>query len=217
MDLVRKKALEILYEIDTKNAYMNIALSNGIAELFSNKEEALKVKKGFTGLDAAFITEIVTGVIRYKRTLDYVLALNSNVSLKKLSPWVLNIMRMGIYQVLYMNKVPDSAACDEAVKLTKKYNFRSSGYVNAVLRNIIRNQKQILEEINNGDNIKGNKDSKDSKDSKDNKIAFLSLKYSYPEWMVDKWLESFGYAFTESLLISLNEEPDTCIRINKSK
>ena len=109
------------------------------------------------------------------------LALNSNVSLKKLSPWVLNIMRMGIYQVLYMNKVPDSAACDEAVKLTKKYNFRSSGYVNAVLRNIIRNQKQILEEINNGDNIKGNKDSKDSKDSKDNKIAFLSLKYSYPE------------------------------------
>lgn len=189
VDLPREIALKILFEVNEKEAYSNISLNKHI--------EAHDLKK----VEKAFITELVYGTIQWQLTIDYIIQKFSSVKIKKISPWILNIMRLGVYQIMYLDKVPESAACNESVSLSKKYGHSaSSRFVNAVLRNIIRNKENI-----------------EYPDRDTDLEKFLSVKYSHPEWLVRNWVKRFGNDFTESLLISNNKLPDFSIRINTLK
>jgi 16S rRNA (cytosine967-C5)-methyltransferase len=189
IDLPREIALKTIYDINEKGAYSNIALNK---QLESNT---------LRDVDRAFVTDLVYGTIKWRLTIDYIIGNFSSTRLKKISPWILNVLRIGVYQILYMDRVPESAACNESVKLSKKYGHAaSSGFVNGVLRSIVRK-----------------KDSIPYPDKLKNPVEYLSVKYSHPDWLVKKWVMGFGVEFTEGLLISNNEVPDFTIRVNMLK
>lgn len=189
VDLPREIALKILYEINEKGAYSNIAINKFL------EGHVLK------DIDRAFITELVYGTVKWKLSIDWIVEQFSSLKIRKLSPWILNIVRLGVYQLLYTEKIPESAAVNESVNLSKKYGHQgSSRYVNGVLRSVARNRE----------NIKYPDKSKEA-------IKFLSIKYSHPEWVVKRWVELFGGEFTEGLLISNNEVPDFTVRVNTLK
>lgn len=178
--------MKILYEINEKGAYSNIALNKYFA--------AAELRD----IDRAFVTELTYGTVKWKLTLDSVIAGNSSIKIEKLSPWILNILRLGVYQLQYMSKVPQSAACNESVKLARRYGHKASaGFVNAVLRNIARN----------GGNL--------TLPSKDEDLAgYLSVKYSYPKWLTAKYTGLFGAEFAERLLDAGNNTPELTVRAN---
>lgn len=188
VDAAREAALKVLYEVNEKGAYSNIALNRQLES------------GNLQGVDRAFVTELVYGVLKWKLTIDRTIQKFSSIRLKKISPWILNILRLGVYQLLYTSKVPESAACNESVRLAARHGHSaSSGFVNAVLRNIARNRG----------NLKLTDDS--------NRAEYLSVKYSHPEWMVDKFMKLFGDEFTESLLDADNGIPDFSVRVNSLK
>jgi len=189
IDSARETALKIIYDINEKGAYSNIAIDR-------------RLKNGsLREIDRAFITDIVYGTIQWKMAIDRIIERFSNIRLKKVSPWILNILRMGVYQLVYMDKVPESAVCNESVKLAKKYGHSgSAGYVNAVLRNIARRSGEI-----------------EYPDKEKDYIGYLSVRYSHPAWMIEKWEAAYGRDFTESLLASNNSTPDFSIRTNTLK
>lgn len=115
----RKTALVILNEYETKQTYLNLALKSGLSHL----EEGRK-----------FVTELVYGVVRYRRFLDETIRRYASVPLKKLSIPVKNILRIGFYQIYFMDKIPSFAILNESVKLAEKFAYKSKGFVNAVLR-----------------------------------------------------------------------------------
>jgi len=189
IDLVRETALKILYDINEKGAYTNISVNKYLSDT------------QLRNVDRNFITELVYGTVRWKLTIDWIIGQFSKIKLEKLSPWILNIMRLGVYQLLFTDKVPQSAACNESVKLSKKYGHSaSSGYVNAVLRNIARNRDRIS-----------------YPKKAESTLKYLSVKYSHPEWMIKEWIKLFGEEFTESLLQKNNETPQLTVRANTLK
>lgn len=177
----REKALLALYDVFYGGKYSNLAV----------KEQ---LSGDLSALDKGFITQLVYGTVRYKLTLDYIIGKNSDIKLKKLSKFVLLILEMGIYQLYYLDKVPQSAAVDESVKLAKRYAARSKGFVNAVLRSAAKNREAL--------------------EFPEDRIKYLSVKYSFTEEMVKRLSE---LDFCEELLESLNKEPKTTVRINSLK
>lgn len=189
VDKARETALKILYDINDKGAYSNISLNK-----YLNAQE-------LRDIDRSFITDIVYGTMNRRLTVDYFIEKYSSIKIKKLSPWILNILRMGIYQLLFTDRIPVSAACNESVRLAKKYgHMASSKYVNAVLRNIARN-----------------KDNLPYPDKDSDLLTYLSVKYSHPQWMVEEWLKRFGEEFTEELLKANNSIPLFTVRVNTLK
>ncbi len=188
IDFARNIALKILYEINTKQAYSNIVLDKYINE---NREK-------LSNLDINFISELVYGVVTWKLTLEYIIQKYSKTKLKKMSDWVKNILYLGSYQILFLNKVPKSAAVNESVNLCKKYNFKSVGLVNAILRKI---EKSDYEEIN----------------TITNSITRISLKYSMPEWIVKKFCDEYGDEETANICQNLNLRPNISVRLNRLK
>lgn len=183
----RKIALKILTDINDKNAYSNIQLNK-------------KIKKDMDIRDQNLVRELVYGVIENKLYLDHIISNASNIKLKKIHPRILEIMRISIYQILFMDKIPNSAAVNEAVELSKKYGHKGTvGYVNGVLRAIIRNIERY------------------SYIDKTDKINYLSIRYSHPKWMVERWVKEYGVDFTEELCKSNNDRPYLCIRVNTLK
>ena len=137
--------------------------------------------------DKAFIKRLFEGCVERRTELDYVLGLFSSVPVKKMKPLIRNLLRMGIYQILYMESVPDSAAINEAVKLAKKRGFaKLSGFVNANLRNAAKNKNEIKWPDKEKDSTK-----------------YLSVRYSVPEWLCEKWQSIYGNERTESILAGL--------------
>ena len=104
----REVSLKILLEFENGDAYSNLLLNSKLNNV------------DLTDLDKAFITRLVYGVITYIRTLDYIISKLSKVKLKKISKPIVNILRMGVYQIYYLDKIPDSAVVNESVKLAKK-------------------------------------------------------------------------------------------------
>lgn len=188
IDFARNVALKALYEINEKQAYSNIVLDKYINE---NREKLSR-------LDTNFISELVYGVITWKLTLEYIIQKYSKVKIKKISAWVKNILYLGIYQIVFLDKVPKSASVNESVNLCKKYNFKSANFVNAILRKV---EKSDYEEI----------------DGIDDNISRISLKYSIPKWMVNKFLEEYGEELTEQICKNLNLKPEISVRINRLK
>lgn len=188
IDFARNIALKSLYEINTKQAYSNIVLDKFINE---NREK-------LSNLDINFISELVYGVVTWKLTLEYIIQKYSKTKIKKMSDWVKNILYLGSYQIIFLDKVPKSAAVNESVNLCKKYNFKSVGLVNAILRKI---EKSDYEEISNITNS----------------ITRISLKYSMPEWIVKKFCDEYGEEETANICQNLNLRPNISVRINRLK
>jgi len=126
----RELALKALHRVDQEAGFSNLVL-----------EDTLR-KENISDLDKSLITEIVYGVTSRRLTLDYIISIHSNIKVNKISPWIMNILRMGLYQMLYLTKIPVSAACNESVKLARRYGHQASaGFVNAILRNMKKTRK----------------------------------------------------------------------------
>lgn len=179
---LRKTAVNILTEVEKNGAYINIEMNK------------LRGSNLYSDLDLRLIGELVNGTIKRKITLDYVISLHSSTKLNKIAPFVLNVLRIGVYQILFMDKIPDSAAVNESVKIIKKSSvYRLSGFVNAVLRAVSK------DDLNNLPN---------------DSVKALSVKFSYPEWLTKRWINSFGADFTHDLMESLNERSSLYVRCN---
>lgn len=190
LDKAREVALKTLYKIDKEGAYSNIVLD----EMIKQNNKTLNDK------DIGLISEIVYGVTTWRLTLDEVIKKYSSVKLKKISPWILNILRMSIYQIIFLDKIPKSAAVNEGVNLAKRYGHKSSsGFVNAILRKV---SKQDYEEI----------------DKEDNGIEQIAKKTSMPEWILEE-LNKDGLSLNQIYEICKcsNIRPKLSIRINKMK
>lgn len=186
----RQAALQIVYKVNEDQAYSNIAL---------NRELSLNLLKDKR--DVSLVTEIVNGTIKNKIYIDYVLQQFSKQKLENLSPWVRNILRISAYQILFLDKIPESAAVNEGVNLTKKYSHEGSAkFVNAVLRNLIRKK----------DEIKFPQKDKDQ-------VGYLSINYSFPSWLTEHFIKLYGVENTEKMFDFFNQVPETWIRINKLK
>jgi 16S rRNA (cytosine967-C5)-methyltransferase len=183
---VRGLSVKILNRIDRTDAYLDKMLD---AEL---KNSELKAN------DKALLYEIVHGVIRYLGRIDWVLTGFYKGQFSKCIPNVKNSMRVALYQILFLDRVPDYAAVDEAVEFVKKLQGdKSANLTNAVLRNIIRNKKGIRYPKREED-LQG----------------YLSAYYSHPSWLVKRWLGRYGEKFTENLLKANNTRPTINLRIN---
>jgi 16S rRNA (cytosine967-C5)-methyltransferase len=183
----REFAFKVICDIETKKNYSNISINKH----FKN----IEIKNAERG----FATELIYGVVENKYYIDYIINKLSKIKVKKMSTFVKTILRMGTYQILFLDSISDYAAVDESVKLAKKYDKRSSGFVNAILRNEIRN-KETIKNIDEKDEVKA-----------------LSIKYSYNPWMVQNWIEKFGLDFTRDLLEENSKKPNLYIRVNTTK
>lgn len=183
----RELAFKTLYDIERNKNYSNISINKNFKNVNISDQE-----KGLA-------TELVYGIIENKYYLNYIIDKLSKIKSKKMSTYVKISLWLGIYQILFLDSIKDHAAVNESVNLIKKYDRKSSGFVNAILRNVLR-QKDTIMEIEN----------KDIKDE-------LSIKYSYNPWIIEKWISDFGQDFTEDLLEANAEKPNLYIRTNTLK
>lgn len=182
----RQTAYNVLLKIFKDNAYSNLALDAAL------KESRLDLR------NKAFASALVYGVCERLFTLDYVLSAHLSKPISKLKIQVLTILRLGTFQLLFMNSVPSSAAVNESVRLAKLNGCSyASGLVNAVLRNVDRNGLVLP-------------------DKKD-KLHFLSVKYSCPQWLVEKWLSEYGEERTENILACSLKANKLTVRVNRLK
>ena len=189
MDRTREIALKTLYKIDKEQAYSNIALNE---EIKQNREK-------LTENDIGLISEIVYGVTTWKLTLDEIIKKYSKIKLKKISPWILNILRMGVYQIVFLDKIPKSAAVNESVNLAKRYGHSSSSnFVNAILRKVEKNDYEELFEISND-------------------VERISKTTSMPEWIVRELLKNNNIESVKKICENSNLKPKTTIRVNALK
>lgn len=183
---VRGHAVKILNRIDRTDAYLDKLLD-------------IEIKNSnLSGLDKSLLFEIVHGVTRWLGRIDWVLNGFYKGQFSKCIPNVKNAMRVALYQILFLDKVPDYAAVNEAVDFVKKLQGQKpADLTNAVLRNIIRSKDAIR-----------------YPDPNEDIIAYFSAYYSHPSWMVKRWINRYGKDETEKLLISNNNKPLLTIRVN---
>lgn len=152
-------------------------------------------------LDTALLNEIVTGVIRWKAKLDWILTGFYKGDYQKCLNIIKNAMRVGLYQIVFLNRIPVHAAIFDSVEIVKRIQGdKTAGIVNGVLRNIVRNMENIRYPEKDEDLV----------------YHFATI-YSHPKWMVKRWLERFGEKPTENLLIANNTRPNLSLRINTLK
>ncbi len=181
----RKVAFEALMKIEKDSAFSNITL-----DAFLNRYQ-------MDSRDKAFVSALFYGVIERKLTLDYNLSRYLQKPLHKLKPEAIIILRTGAYQLLFMDKVPSSAAVNESVKLSKKYCSYASGLINAVLRKVDKNGLNLPDT--------------------DDIACYLSVKYSCNKWLCEKWIKEYGYENAEGILSASAGSPDIFIRVNTTK
>lgn len=186
----RELVLGILMEVTKEQNYSHLVIRSVL-----EKYQYLDKK------ERAFITRVSEGTIQRMIELDYIIDQFSKVKVNKMKPVIRNILRMSVYQLKYMDSVPASAACNEAVKLARKKGFGSlSGFVNGVLRNITRNLAAVT-----------------YPDEKVEPVRALSVRYSMPEWIVKQWMEAYGKKRTEEMLQAFLTEAPLTIRTNQSR
>lgn len=183
---VRGHAVKILNRVDRTDAYLDKLL-----------EIELK-NSNLSGVDKSLLFEIVHGVMRWMGRLDWILNGFYKGQFSKCVPNVKNALRVALYQILFLDKIPDYAAVYEAVEFVKKLQGQKyADLANAVLRNIIRNKEGIR-----------------YPNPEEDLIAYLSAYYSHPSWMVKRWVNRFGRENTEKLLIANNNKPILSLRVN---
>ncbi len=192
----RELALHILNRIETDQAYITVILD---AE-FANA-------KCFDSRDRALTTELVYGVERWKKRLDWYLDQVCKKPVRQTTPWMRHILRLGAYQLLMLDRIPPSAAINESVKLAGKYSRNAQlpartakGFVNAVLRQLARNDEQLkLPETLN------------------DPASRLAVQYSFPEWLVQRWIQRLGTDGAEHACHINNQPAPLSLRVNTLK
>lgn len=185
MDINRKTAYLILDDIEKDGAFSNLAINH--------REKELKPAS------PAFVRELVYGVLRYKYQLDHIWTqLVERKGRVKRSDKI--VLRMGLYQLIYMDSVPDYAAVSETVLLAKAYCKGREKFINGILRAYGRRKEELV-----------------WPDREADLTAFLSVRYSCEPWIVDLWLDQFGEEKTEAMLTAANTTPKLCIRANTLK
>lgn len=186
----REIALGIILEIAEKNSFSHQVLGRTLSQ-YQNMEKQ----------DRAFITRLCDGTVERLITIDYIINQYSSVKVNKMKPVIRNLLRMSVYQLKYMNQVPDSAVCNEAVKLAKKKGFQNlSGFVNGVLRNIVRNPEKVTFPNESKEPIK-----------------YLSINYSIPESLIAYLINQYDYKTVKIMLESALDDKKTTIRCNLNK
>lgn len=177
----REIALDILTEVLEKGNFVHLVLN-----------QALQKYQYLDKSDRAFITRVTEGTLEYLLQIDYIINCYSKTKTEKMKPLIRSILRMSVYQILYMDRVPDSAACNEAVKLAVKRHFVGlKGFVNGVLRTISREKERLV-------------------------FDSPSLSYSIPEWMYDMWEKEYGSEKAEAVAASFLKDSPTWVRCNLS-
>ncbi len=180
----RKLARQIVQRVLEEGAYSNLVLSNEL-----NTRDIEDKDKGL-------ITEIVYGTLRRKRTLDVLIG-NFVKDINLIDTTVLNILRVAIYQMYFLDKIPEYAACNEAVEEAKEVSLEASKLVNGILRNYIKDEKEIV--------VPGNR------------IDELAYKFSFQPWMIRLFIKQYGEEKTMKLMSGLNETPKVTVRVNEFK
>ena len=187
MKSARQIAVEALGKVNGSKGYSNIVIDKALEQ------------SGLDLRDAAFATALFYGVLERMLTLDHCIAGFSKTPVEKLTPQVREILRVSLYQILYMDSVPDSAAVNEAVNLTRVFRKESAGgFVNGVLRAFLRSGKRVPRMAGS-------------------RADQLSIQYSCPAWLVQLWLDSYGEENTEGILKTSLGRPPVYIRINTLK
>ncbi len=187
---IRDIIIQILGEISESGIYSHMAIRG-----------ALEKYQYLPRRDRAFITRVCEGTIERLIELDYIINQFATIPVEKMKPVIRDILRTAVYQIRCMDSVPAAAAVNEAVKLTQAKGFYNlKGFVNGVLRSVIRN----------GDSI-------EYPDPETDMVGYLSVKYSMPEWIVRNWLEEFGPILTKRMLKTLLEERPTIVRFKTDR
>ena len=186
----RKISVEVLVQILKSGAYNNIIL-----------RKTLAAEVNLNAVQKAFITETVNGVLRNLIYIDYIINSFSKLPADKMKPFIACVIRCAAYQMLFMDKVPNFAACDEAVKMVKHRGFNNlTGFVNGVLRSIAKEGKDV---------------SLPDKDKKS--VEYLSVKYSYPKWIIEYFLTEYDIEAVEEICAVSNLPPRISICVNRHK
>lgn len=181
----REIVLDILLEIERNRDF-----SSRLIKAVLDKYNYLSLQ------EKAFIKRLSEGAIERQIEMDYILNNYSTVPVRKMKPLIRCLMRMSVYQILYMDAIPDSAVCNEAVKLAGRRKFVNlKGFVNGLLRRISREKEELC-----------------YPDAVKEPVAFLSVKYSMPEWLVEMWLDEYGSEITAKLLEGLLQVHPVSIR-----
>ncbi len=187
MQTPREICMKLLVSTEKNNSFSNIALDKTLTKYPMLRD-----------IDKRFISAMYYGVIERRITLDEIIKKYSSRPVDKLSDAVRQILRMGLYQLLYMDSVPDNAAVNESVILAKdNKNPAVSGFVNALLRNFIRDGKKLP--------------------TKNSKVYNLSVEYSCPEWLIEMWLRDYGEDVCLSMLRSSIGRAPVTVRLNTCK
>lgn len=186
MDKNRRTAYLTLMDVEEKQSYSNLALNSHI--------------KGGRPESPAFVRELVYGVLENKIYLDYIIGQFVQTPVSKLKSSDLTVLRMGIYQLKFLDGVADYAAVSESVNLAKKFCHGRDGFVNGVLRSFQRAGKAV-----------------ELPDRSADEVRYLSLKYSYEPWIIELWLSQYAPDFAEAFLAAGNRTPELTVRVNSLK
>ncbi len=182
---IRRLAIALASKCEAAGQYSNIALDSAIK------------KYGVEGADRGLLTLLTYGIIERRITLDYIIDSMSSIPPSKIERDTRDLLRLGIYQLLYTDKIPDHAAINETVELASK---RSKGFVNALLREFLRRGRTV-----------------DYPDREKNEVEYLSVKYSFPREICEIFLRDFGGDKTESLFEAFSRTVDITLRVNTLK
>lgn len=183
---VREAALDVLLKIEKQNAFSNLLLNETIE------------KSQLSDRDVALLTEIVYGTVQRRDTLDFYLHTYTKKA-KKIQDWVKILLRLSVYQIVYLDKIPERAVVHEAVQIAKRRGHQGiSGFVNGVLRNFLRHPLRSFAEI-------------------ENPIERLAVETSHPLWLVKRWVDVYGLEETEKMCKTNLLAPQVTVRVNKLK
>jgi len=186
----RAICLDILNRIEKADSHLDRLLT-----------DSFKRYRHLTPLDRAFLTELTYGVIRWREKLDWVIRLFSNIPLEKIELGILNTLRLGLYQILFLSRTPSSAAVNESVELAKRIRGKGgAGFVNGVLRSSIREKDEIhYPEI------------------AEDPILHISISQSHPLWLVQRWVKEMGVEETLKVCKLNNQISSLTLRTNTLK
>jgi 16S rRNA (cytosine967-C5)-methyltransferase len=183
---VRQLASDILAKVDARKAYADILLDRALKAATLNER------------DRALLTELTYGTLRWRGNIDGQLSRYLRQPLAKTDPLIRNLLRVSIYQLRFLDKIPDHAAVNEAVELARNHSGgKSAGFVNAVLRNFLRGKDRVI-----------------GLAPKDESVAGLAVTYSHPEWLVKRWIDEFGVEAAKTLMRANNQRATLVLRVN---
>src|SRR5215470_13196566 len=182
----RQTALQILHTLETQHAYTDVVLRQELRHSLLERR------------DRAFVTDCVYGVMRWRAKIDWLLGHVCRRPLETLTPWIRNALRLGIYQCLWMERVPHWAAVDETVALARRFGHQGAArFVNGVLRTLLRQHTTYK-----------------LPDATTCPAAHLAVALSHPQWLVERWLQRYGWERTQALCAANNRPSGITLRTN---